>query len=63
MTSNRLFQILNGLEGLLTLNLQVYKDFLVSLSCARVTFVPSLILNFDPPEEEGCIPMRDVGVE
>lgn len=47
----------------LTFDLQVDKDLLVALPRARVTLVSALVLNFDPPEEQGGIAMRDVGVE
>lgn len=48
---------------ILTFDLQVDKDLLVFLPCARVTFVPAPVLNFDPPEEQGGIAVRDVWVE
>lgn len=47
----------------LTFHLQIDKGLLVALSCARVTFVPAFVLNFDPFEEQGGISMRDVGIE
>lgn len=50
-------------NAVLTFHLQVDKHLLVALSCARVAFVPALVLNFDPPEEQGGIAIRDVGVE
>lgn len=47
----------------LTFHLQVDKDLLVALPRARVTLVPALVLNFDPPEQQGGIAVGDVGVE
>lgn len=48
---------------MLTFHLHVYKDLLISLSCARVALVPALVLHFDPPEEQGGITMRDLRVK
>lgn len=47
----------------LTFHLQVDKQLLVALSCARVAFVSAFVLNFDPSEEQRGIAVRDVGVE
>lgn len=50
-------------EIILTFHLQVDKHLLVALPRARVTFVPALVLNFDPPEKQGGVALRDVRVE
>lgn len=50
-------------QTVLTFDLQVDKDLLVALPRAGVTFVPALVLNFDPPEQQGGIAVRDVRVE
>lgn len=48
---------------MLTFHLQVDEGLLVALPCACVTFVPALVLNFDPPEQQGGISLRDVWIK
>lgn len=47
----------------LTFHLQVDKHLLAAFSRAGVAFVAPPVLHFDPPEEQGSIAVRDVGVE
>lgn len=54
-----IFYIINIII-VLTFHLQVDKHLLVTLPCACVAFVSALVLNFDPPEEQGGIAMRDL---
>lgn len=46
-----------------TFHLQVDKDLLIALSCARVALVSALVLHFDPPEEQGGIAVWYLRVE
>lgn len=47
----------------LTFDLQVDKHLLAAFSRAGVALVAAPVLHFDPPEEQGCIALRDVWVE
>lgn len=47
----------------LTSDIQVDKDLLVALSRAGVALVPALVLDFEPPQEQGGVAVRDLGVE
>lgn len=44
----------------LTFDLQVDKHLLAAFSRAGVALVAAPVLHFDPPEEQGCIALRDV---
>lgn len=61
-------QIYQGLSpfltsAALTSDIQVDKDLLVALSRAGVALVPALVLDFEPPQEQGGVAVRDLGVE
>lgn len=47
----------------LTFDLHVDKHLLAALPRAGVALVAAPVLHFDPPEEQGGIALRDVGVE
>lgn len=47
----------------LTFHLQIDEGLLVALSRACITFVPALVLNFDPLEEQRGISMRDLDIK